>query len=84
MDIRVSAIKYKLNLISGYIMWFLSHCVNMQNFQLWCDLREFELRMGCRYLTHEGDEEHWSRFALERGLMFPSYLCWDSSSEMDM
>ncbi|XP_007563644.1 protein kinase D4 [Poecilia formosa] len=56
----------------------------LQNFQLWCDLREFELRMGCRYLTHEGDEEHWSRFALERGLMFPSYLCWDSSSEMDM
>ncbi|XP_023202394.1 serine/threonine-protein kinase D3-like [Xiphophorus maculatus] len=56
----------------------------LQNFQLWCDLREFELRMGCRYLTHEGDEEHWSRFALERGLMFPSHLCWDSSSEMDM
>uniref|UniRef100_A0A3B3TJS5 Protein kinase D4 n=1 Tax=Poecilia latipinna TaxID=48699 RepID=A0A3B3TJS5_9TELE len=56
----------------------------LQNFQLWCDLRQFELRMGCRYLTHEGDEEHWSRFALERGLMFPSHLCWDSSSEMDM
>ncbi|XP_043953253.1 serine/threonine-protein kinase D3-like isoform X4 [Gambusia affinis] len=56
----------------------------LQNFQLWCDLREFELRMGCRYLTHEGDEELWRRFALERGLMFPSHLCWDSSSEMDM
>uniref|UniRef100_A0A3B5BJX8 Serine/threonine-protein kinase D3-like n=1 Tax=Stegastes partitus TaxID=144197 RepID=A0A3B5BJX8_9TELE len=48
----------------------------LQDFQLWCDLREFELRMGCRYLTHRGDEEHWIRYAQERGADFPSHLCW--------
>ncbi|KAM6909451.1 protein kinase D4 [Xenentodon cancila] len=47
----------------------------LKDFQLWCDLREFELRMGCRYLTHPGDEEQWSRYALEMGLNFPSHLC---------
>uniref|UniRef100_A0A673LYW3 Protein kinase D4 n=1 Tax=Sinocyclocheilus rhinocerous TaxID=307959 RepID=A0A673LYW3_9TELE len=30
-----------------------------QNFQMWCDLREFEQRMGYRYLTHEADDERW-------------------------
>ncbi|KAM9424531.1 protein kinase D4 isoform 2-T2 [Pholidichthys leucotaenia] len=56
----------------------------LQDFQLWCDLREFEVRMGCRYLTHRGDEERWSRYAQERGLDFPLHLCWDPSDEMDM
>ncbi|XP_022619796.1 serine/threonine-protein kinase D3-like [Seriola dumerili] len=46
----------------------------LQDFQLWCDLREFEQRMGCRYLTHKGDEERWIRYAQERGLNFPSHL----------
>lgn len=44
----------------------------LQDFQLWCDLREFEQRMGCRYLTHPGDEERWSCYARERGLNFLS------------
>ncbi|XP_028284871.1 protein kinase D4 isoform X2 [Parambassis ranga] len=56
----------------------------LQDFQLWCDLREFELRMGCRYLTHRGDEDHWNRYAQERGLHFPSHLCWDPDNELDM
>uniref|UniRef100_A0A3Q0QR99 Protein kinase D4 n=1 Tax=Amphilophus citrinellus TaxID=61819 RepID=A0A3Q0QR99_AMPCI len=55
----------------------------LQNFQLWCDLREFELRMGCRYLTHRGDEDRWHRYAVERGLDFPSNLCWDPDNELD-
>uniref|UniRef100_A0A3B4WWG9 non-specific serine/threonine protein kinase n=1 Tax=Seriola lalandi dorsalis TaxID=1841481 RepID=A0A3B4WWG9_SERLL len=46
----------------------------LQDFELWCDLREFEQRMGCRYLTHKGDEERWIRYAQERGLNFPSHL----------
>uniref|UniRef100_A0A3Q2R2G0 non-specific serine/threonine protein kinase n=1 Tax=Fundulus heteroclitus TaxID=8078 RepID=A0A3Q2R2G0_FUNHE len=46
----------------------------LQDFQLWCDLREFELRMGSRYLTHQGDEEHWRGYAQERGLTFPQLL----------
>nr|XP_046236558.1 protein kinase D4 isoform X2 [Scatophagus argus] len=48
----------------------------LQDFQLWCDLREFEQRMGCRYLTHEGDEQLWMRYAQERGLDISSHLCW--------
>lgn len=46
----------------------------LQDFQLWCDLREFELRLGVRYLTHRGDEERWARHAREKGLDFPSHL----------
>ena len=42
----------------------------MKDFQLWCDLRAFEQRLGCRYLTHEGDEVQWRRFAQERALLF--------------
>uniref|UniRef100_A0A8C5C982 protein kinase C n=1 Tax=Gadus morhua TaxID=8049 RepID=A0A8C5C982_GADMO len=46
----------------------------LQDFQLWCDLRAFEQRMGSRYLTHEGDEERWRRYAQERALVFPPHL----------
>ncbi|CAJ1085953.1 protein kinase D4 [Xyrichtys novacula] len=56
----------------------------LQNFQLWCDLREFELKMGCRYLTHQGDEQHWMKYAQERGLKFPSSLCWLLDNNTDM
>uniref|UniRef100_A0A671VIU8 Protein kinase D4 n=1 Tax=Sparus aurata TaxID=8175 RepID=A0A671VIU8_SPAAU len=55
----------------------------LQDFQLWCDLREFEQRMGSRYLTHQGDEERWIRYAQERELSFPSHLCWDPYSDTD-
>ncbi|XP_045068626.1 serine/threonine-protein kinase D3-like isoform X1 [Coregonus clupeaformis] len=48
----------------------------LQDFQLWCDLREFEQRMGCQYLTHEGDEDRWRHHAQERGLVFPCHLPW--------
>ncbi|KAK2862969.1 hypothetical protein Q5P01_002502 [Channa striata] len=56
----------------------------LQDFQLWCDLREFEQRMGCRYLTHKADEERWQRYAHERGLEFPSSLCWDQNKDADV
>uniref|UniRef100_A0A3Q1HI78 protein kinase C n=1 Tax=Anabas testudineus TaxID=64144 RepID=A0A3Q1HI78_ANATE len=56
----------------------------LQNFQLWCDLREFEQRMGCRYLTHQHDEERWQRYTQEKGLDFPSHLCWDPNNDHDM
>lgn len=60
--------------------WTLYHlCIScpfvlLQNFQMWCDLREFEQRMGYRYLTHEADDEHWRSYALEKGLSFPEHL----------
>ncbi|XP_062239997.1 protein kinase D4 isoform X2 [Platichthys flesus] len=56
----------------------------LQDFQLWCDLRAFEQRMGCRYLTHRGDEERWVRWARETGQDFPSHLCWEPEDDPDM
>ncbi|XP_067379494.1 protein kinase D4 isoform X1 [Channa argus] len=53
----------------------------LQDFQLWCDLRQFEQRMSCSYLTHKEDEERWQRYAHEKGLDFPSHLCWDPSTD---
>ncbi|XP_034413168.1 serine/threonine-protein kinase D3-like isoform X1 [Cyclopterus lumpus] len=53
----------------------------LQDFQLWCDLREFELRRGGRYLTHSGDEERWTRYAREKGLDFPSHLGRDPDND---
>ncbi|XP_058481964.1 protein kinase D4 [Solea solea] len=55
----------------------------LQDFQLWCDLCEFEQRMGLRYLTHLGDEERWTRYAREKGLDFPSHLCWNPNYQVD-
>ncbi|XP_034019891.1 protein kinase D4 [Thalassophryne amazonica] len=55
----------------------------LQDFQLWCDLREFEQRIGCRYLTHSADDERWRRHAHNCGLDFPSHLCWDSNHNPD-
>ncbi|XP_060951922.1 protein kinase D4 [Limanda limanda] len=56
----------------------------LQDFQLWCDLRAFEQRLGCRYLTHRGDEERWIRSARERGLDFPPHLLWEPDDDPDM
>ncbi|XP_037832332.1 protein kinase D4 isoform X2 [Kryptolebias marmoratus] len=56
----------------------------LQNFELWCDLREFELKMGCRYLTHPGEQDHWMRYTQERGLCFPPHLYWDPNTEPDL
>ncbi|XP_023248530.1 serine/threonine-protein kinase D1 isoform X2 [Copidosoma floridanum] len=34
----------------------------LQDYQTWCDLRELERRVGCRYLTHESDDTRWENF----------------------
>ncbi|XP_076829063.1 protein kinase D4 [Brachyhypopomus gauderio] len=53
----------------------------LQNFQLWCDLRQFEQRMGRRYLTHESDDDHWRRHAEQKGLSLPSHMTTAPSAE---
>ncbi|XP_076145017.1 protein kinase D4 isoform X1 [Alosa pseudoharengus] len=53
----------------------------LQNFQLWCDLREFEQHVGRRYLTHEEEDERWRRLAAEKGLDFPSHLTVNQENE---
>ncbi|XP_012259281.2 serine/threonine-protein kinase D3 isoform X2 [Athalia rosae] len=35
----------------------------LQDYQTWCDLRELEAQVGCRYLTHESDDARWISYA---------------------
>ncbi|XP_051167068.1 serine/threonine-protein kinase D1 [Leptopilina boulardi] len=35
----------------------------LQDYQMWCDLRELESKIGCRYLTHESDDARWAAYA---------------------
>ncbi|MGH0139482.1 UNVERIFIED_CONTAM: hypothetical protein FKN15_035759 [Acipenser sinensis] len=46
----------------------------LQDFQLWLDLREFETRLGRRYLTHPSDEALWQSHAAGRGLAHPAHF----------
>ncbi|XP_058801988.1 serine/threonine-protein kinase D1 isoform X2 [Phymastichus coffea] len=34
----------------------------LQDYQTWCDLRELETQIGCRYLTHESDDARWQGY----------------------
>ena len=34
----------------------------LQDYQLWCDLREKEKEIGIRYLTHESDDARWESY----------------------
>lgn len=51
----------------------LSH-VYLQDYQTWLDLRELELKLGERYITHESDDARWQQFAQEHALTYPSHL----------
>jgi len=35
----------------------------LQDYNLWCDLRKVEKKMGTRWLTHESDDERWESYA---------------------
>ncbi|XP_076306016.1 serine/threonine-protein kinase D3-like isoform X2 [Tachypleus tridentatus] len=59
----------------------------LQDYQLWCDLRELESHVGVRYLTHESDDARWEAYRLERNLPPPRALTTknynsESSSEL--
>ncbi|KAK0087167.1 hypothetical protein PV325_001619 [Microctonus aethiopoides] len=34
----------------------------LQDYQTWCDLRQLETQVGCRYLTHESDDARWMTY----------------------
>ncbi|XP_022249184.1 serine/threonine-protein kinase D1-like isoform X1 [Limulus polyphemus] len=46
----------------------------LQDYQLWCDLRELEGQVGTRYLTHESDDARWEVYRQEHNLPVPSYV----------
>ncbi|XP_021946314.1 serine/threonine-protein kinase D3 isoform X1 [Folsomia candida] len=39
----------------------------LQDYQTWCDLKELERQVGCRYLTHESDDARWQNYRKEHG-----------------
>ena len=45
-----------------------------QDYQTWLDLREFETRIGERYITHESDDARWEEHAYEHNLVYPKHF----------
>ncbi|XP_074142698.1 serine/threonine-protein kinase D3 isoform X2 [Sminthopsis crassicaudata] len=46
----------------------------LQDYQTWLDLREFETRIGERYITHESDDARWEVHADEHNLVYPKHF----------
>uniref|UniRef100_A0A8D2P2F7 Serine/threonine-protein kinase n=1 Tax=Zosterops lateralis melanops TaxID=1220523 RepID=A0A8D2P2F7_ZOSLA len=49
----------------------------LQDYQTWLDLREFETRIGERYITHESDDARWKEHAYEHNLEYPQHFIMD-------
>ncbi|XP_064119867.1 serine/threonine-protein kinase D3 isoform X2 [Macrobrachium rosenbergii] len=48
----------------------LAH-VWLQDYQCWCDLRELEMKVGVRYITHESDDARWASYRRQDGQVSP-------------
>uniref|UniRef100_A0A2K6TRS4 protein kinase C n=1 Tax=Saimiri boliviensis boliviensis TaxID=39432 RepID=A0A2K6TRS4_SAIBB len=46
----------------------------LQDYQTWLDLREFETRIGERYITHESDDARWEIHAYTHNLVYPNHF----------
>lgn len=46
----------------------------MQDFNTYLELRSLEATVGERYLTHESDDQAWSRFMQSQGAPFPNSI----------
>lgn len=46
----------------------------LKDYQTWLDLREFETRIGERYITHESDDARWEEHAYEHNLVYPKHF----------
>ena len=44
---------------------------NLQDYQLWCDLCELEVRVGRRWVTDDADYGRWQNYALKHNLQVP-------------
>lgn len=42
-----------------------------QDYQLWSDLSDLEVRVAKRWVTDDADFERWSRYAREHNLQLP-------------
>ncbi|CAG2178666.1 unnamed protein product [Oppiella nova] len=43
----------------------------LQDYEVWCDLRELESNVGVRWVTHESDDDRWKRYADDHNLPPP-------------
>ncbi|CAG2174004.1 unnamed protein product, partial [Oppiella nova] len=43
----------------------------LQDYEVWCDLRELESNVGVRWVTHESDDDRWKKYADDHNLPPP-------------
>ncbi|XP_053330820.1 serine/threonine-protein kinase D1 [Spea bombifrons] len=53
----------------------------LQDYRTWLDLRELELKIGERYITHESDDPRWEHYAGDHSLQYPPHLLAQSCNE---
>lgn len=61
--------------VDGFCFFYShSHFIFFQDYQTWLDLREFETRIGERYITHESDDARWEIHAYTHNLVYPKHF----------
>ena len=57
-----------------FLLLFIIFISSPQDYQTWLDLREFETRIGERYITHESDDARWEIHADTHNLVYPKHF----------
>ncbi|RWS30043.1 serine/threonine-protein kinase D1-like protein [Leptotrombidium deliense] len=55
----------------------------LEDYTCWSDLRELEMKLGQRWVTHESDDARWEMFRVEHGLDPPSFPRRSKSQEKE-
>ncbi|KAJ7416002.1 hypothetical protein WISP_74715 [Willisornis vidua] len=71
---NVEVYKVVLEFSSGSFGIRNVYMTSTQDYQTWLDLREFETRIGERYITHESDDARWKEHAYEHNLEYPQHF----------
>lgn len=66
--------KKKGGLTGLFLLRFITTSPVFQDYQTWLDLREFETRIGERYITHESDDARWEIHAYTHNLEYPKHF----------
>ncbi|XP_054154331.1 serine/threonine-protein kinase D1-like isoform X2 [Oppia nitens] len=45
----------------------------LQDYDVWCDLRELEIMVGTRWVTHESDDDRWERYRIANNISPPKF-----------
>lgn len=60
--------------VDSMLFMIHNHFIFFQDYQTWLDLREFETRIGERYITHESDDARWEIHAYTHNLVYPKHF----------